>query len=57
MDDCSGFAFDLTDLLDLIELNASDEAMVRRLCRQRFALAQAHGFEVMVGHPISGAVN
>ena len=55
MTDYDSFGSALLTLLDRIELETDDET-TRALCKQRFQIAEDHGFTVEFGEPASGMV-
>jgi hypothetical protein len=46
----------LLSLLDRIEMETTDET-THALCKQRFQIAEDHGFTVEFGEPASGVVH
>ena len=47
---------ELLALLDLIELQTEDQR-IKDLTKQRFAIAEEHGYTVVLGELISGEIN
>lgn len=47
----------LLTLLDRIEIETEDETTIHDLCKQRFQIAEDHGFTIEFGGPASGAVH